>query len=254
MITGKQRELQQRDELFLRVAQDLLLEDGYHGLTMARVADMTRFSKGTVYNRFSCKEEIVVELGSQCRELRYTMLERAAHYHGRPRERMVALGEAAEHFERLYPEKMRVLSIIDAEAILEKVPEELRKHIKSFEIRAFNLAVGVVHDAIAEGDLVLPARSSAPELSFALWCVFDSGAASLISGFPYSETGMDDPYGAIARGCHLLMDGAGWRPLTAEWDYSATARHIRDTLFAEEARLLSELEAQQRAGQRELSA
>ena len=62
MLTGKQRELAQRDELFLQVARDLLLEGGYHGLTMAAIAKTTGFAKATLYQRFESKDALVVEL------------------------------------------------------------------------------------------------------------------------------------------------------------------------------------------------
>ena len=49
MLAGKQRELLERHELFLEVGRAQLLEDGYEGLTIARIAETTGFSKGTVY-------------------------------------------------------------------------------------------------------------------------------------------------------------------------------------------------------------
>ena len=37
-LTRKQREIQARDRLILDVARRIVLEDGYHGLTMDRIA------------------------------------------------------------------------------------------------------------------------------------------------------------------------------------------------------------------------
>ena len=41
----------------------MLLEKGYLGLTMDRIADEAEYSKGTIYQHFTCKEEIVAALG-----------------------------------------------------------------------------------------------------------------------------------------------------------------------------------------------
>ena len=63
MLKGKQREILEREKLFLEVARALFLRDGFHGVTIGRIARETGFSKGTIYQRFSCKEELIVELG-----------------------------------------------------------------------------------------------------------------------------------------------------------------------------------------------
>jgi AcrR family transcriptional regulator len=231
-LSGKQREILQRDALFLRVAEELLLEDGYHALTMARVAERTRFSKGTVYTRFTCKEELVVALGCRCSEERLNLLERAAKLEGRTRERLVALGEAAEHFARLYPNSVRVLHLIDAEAILEKVPEALRQQMRRYGARLFELMLNLAQEAVACGDLRLPPRSTPEELCFALCALVDGGAALVLAGVTTHAPGLTDPFGAIGRGCHLLLDGCGWQPLARDFNYSDSARRIRETLFA----------------------
>lgn len=237
-VSGKQSEILHRDTLFLRVAQQLLLSEGYHALTMGKIAELTRFSKGTVYNRFTCKEELVCELGRRCREVRLEMIERAAGFEGRPRERMVALGEGAEHFARLYPEYVRVLHVIDAEAVLEKVPDDLRASLREYDTRLFNLMGMIVRDAIQSGDLRLPPRSTPDEISFALWAVFEGGSAATLGGLALVELGIPDAYGAIARACHLFMDGCGWQPLSSVCNYSETARRVRETLLPEESRAL----------------
>ena len=244
--SGKQREIELRDDLFLRVARDILLQDGYHGLTMARIASITRFSKGTIYNRFTCKEDLVVELACRCREQRIAMLERAVHYEGRPRERMVAIGEAAEHFARLYPESIRVLHIIDAEAVLEKVPERQRSRLKTYDENVFGLIAGLIELAIAAGDLDLPPRATVRDICFALWAMVDGGASAQLGGLPLEALGITDSFGAIARGCHYLMDGIGWRPFSSELNYSDVGRHVRETLLPEESKQVSEQESLRR--------
>ncbi|MBX7255954.1 MAG: TetR/AcrR family transcriptional regulator [Candidatus Hydrogenedentes bacterium] len=241
--SGKQREIQMRDDLFLRVARDILLEDGYHGLTMARIASVTRFSKGTLYNRFTCKEDLVVELACRCREERIAMVDRAMRYEGRPRERMVAIGEAAEHFARLYPESIRVLHIIDAEAVLEKVPEKQRSRLKTYDERVFAAMADLIEEAISLKDLALPPRTTVREICFALWALVDGGASARLGGLPLEALGIADSFGAIARGCHYLMDGLGWRPLTTEINYSLVSRQIRDTLLSEEAKRVTEMQS-----------
>jgi AcrR family transcriptional regulator len=67
MVTSprKQRKYEQREALLLAIARKILLHGGYHGLTMARVADSAEYSKGTLYQHFSCKEELIITLAAE---------------------------------------------------------------------------------------------------------------------------------------------------------------------------------------------
>ncbi|MBX7259264.1 MAG: TetR/AcrR family transcriptional regulator [Candidatus Hydrogenedentes bacterium] len=40
------------------------LKSGYHGLTMGRLAEAAECAKGTVYQHFSCKEDLSVALAA----------------------------------------------------------------------------------------------------------------------------------------------------------------------------------------------
>ena len=76
MSSRKERQRAERDELILRVARELLLEKGYLGLTMDRIAKATEYSKGTIYQHYSCKEEVVIALAIQTAEIRGTVRQR----------------------------------------------------------------------------------------------------------------------------------------------------------------------------------
>ena len=67
----------------------------------------------------------------------------------------------------------------------------------------------------------------------------------MLGGLPLSALGITDSFGAIARGCHYLMDGIGWKPLSTELNYSQVGKKIRETLLADEAKRVSELESVQ---------
>lgn len=58
----KERQRQEREQLILRAAQELLLEKGYHDTSMEEIAARVGISKGTVYLHFAGKEEMVFAL------------------------------------------------------------------------------------------------------------------------------------------------------------------------------------------------
>lgn len=55
----KERQREERERLIIQAAIDLLLEKGYHEMSMDEVAARVGISKGTVYLHFPSKEELV---------------------------------------------------------------------------------------------------------------------------------------------------------------------------------------------------
>ena len=76
-LSAKQRELQERDEDILRVARDLVLLHGYHGMTMNQIAQESGYPKGTLYQRFVCKEDVITALAAESMNRRVDLLLKA---------------------------------------------------------------------------------------------------------------------------------------------------------------------------------
>jgi len=240
ILSRKQRELAQRENLVLETARRLLLENGYNGLTMERIAEAAEYSKGTIYNHFPCKEEIVAELASRVLHGKAVFVERAAVCKGRSRERIAAIGEAAMLFVRLYPEDMRIMQILHSQVLMRKVSQRQRERVHAQERRVLNAITGVVRDAIAQADLP-PEDSSGTlceELAFGICCVIDGGHSVIARHASLEELGPRDPHKAITRTLDLIADGCGWRPLSSEVDFDAVRERIRATVFEEEVRRL----------------
>ena len=81
-LTRKQREVHDREGRILEVARSMIVDDGYHGLSMDRIAEVMEYSKGTIYQHFSCKEDILMALVNQTMERRLDLFRRAAAFRG----------------------------------------------------------------------------------------------------------------------------------------------------------------------------
>ena len=230
-MRGKQKEIQAREAHFVQVAREILLRDGYQGVSIGRVAESTRFSKGTVYQLFSSKEELITALGIQCRAKLLETIQKAAGFPGRPRERMAALGEAMAFYSKYCSDDQRILKLIDAETILDKVQNGQRDKMKQYDVQIFQTLLEIVQDAVAGGDLVLCGDCTVQGLGFAFWALMDGAFSANMGGAPLQEAGIPDPSAEVVRNGHYLMDGYGWRPLQHEWDYEATARRVRAFLL-----------------------
>lgn len=234
-MRGKEKELRARVAHFLEVARGILLSEGYQGVSINRLAQETGFSKSTVYQSFASKEELVTLLGVECRVRLLEMVRKGASFPGRARERMVALGEAMVFYSKIHADDQRILKLIDSEAVLESVPEDLKHEMDSHDVAVFTTLSGVIQDAVKDGDLHLRAGLTVEGLALAFWALIDGSFAAGMGGAPLKEAGVADPTAEVIRHAHYLMDGHGWRPLSSERDYGAVSERVRKRLLSEAA-------------------
>ena len=232
----KRRENPAREELILDVARELLLDGGYHGLTMARIAEGVDYSKGTVYQHFACKEEVIIALATRSVEKQQALVERAALFPGRPRERMLAVAEATQLFSILYAADTRIFQIMNGEAITQKGTVDSLWRLKHAANHTVAIMSGIVRDAVAQGDLVYRGDLALKDLLFHIWLLGEAGKASAGNWLPPSELGISRTFESLIRSTQLMADAYEWRPLTTEWDYDESLRRIRKELFAEESK------------------
>jgi AcrR family transcriptional regulator len=233
-LTRKQREIQDREGRILEVARTMIVEDGYHGLSMDRIAEALEYSKGTIYQHFSCKEEILMALVNQAMEHRLGLFRRAAAFRGRPRERMTAIGVAAELFFRLEPENIHIENAIRISSVKEKASEARRRLLETCEANCGEIVGGVIREGVASGDLVLPEGFSVEHLAFGLWSITFGGYSIAATSPSLTNLGIREPIRAIQGNCQMLLDGAGWRPLSSEMDLPALTDRIAKEVFSAE--------------------
>ncbi len=226
----KQREIEQRETLILDVARDLLTQQGYLGLRMDHIADRIEYSKGTIYQHFPNKEEIILALANQALLKRSAMFGLAVTLRKGSRERLTAVGAAAELFVELFPHFFQVEQIIRINSIWEKTSEKRQKTMRSCESRCMAIISGVVRDAIAHGELSLPNDRSPEDVVFGLWSINIGAFAILSSSDSLTEIGINDPLAALRANSNQMLDGYGWKPLSADVDYFSLLEEVKSEL------------------------
>lgn len=232
----KQREILEREAKILELARPMLLQGGYHGLSMERIASELQYAKGTIYNHFSCKEEIILALAIQTMEQRWDLFRRAAEFDGLSRERLQAIGVASELFVRLYPEHFMVEQIVRSASIWEKTSEARQQVIRDCESRCVSTVAGIVRHGVEQQDLILPEHLTPEELVFNLWSSTFGAYTIMLTSDSLLDLGIRDPYASLHHGIEALLDGVGWRPLSRQHDYEAVEQRILQEVFPDESR------------------
>lgn len=235
----KQREIQEREAKILECARPMFIEGGYNGLNMDRLTSMLEYSKGTIYNHFSCKEEIIITLAIQTLEKRLAMFEKAALFQGTSRERIAAIGTAAELFVKTYPDHFCVEQTIRLDSIWDKTSEARRKLMSNYEHRCIGIVGGIVRDGIARGDVHLGENVSPEEIVFGLWSLSVGGYSIITTSNSLGELGMSDPFRMLRRNYNRFLDGIQWQPLSSEVDYDAVFDRVSQEVFGNELSQIS---------------
>lgn len=231
-LTPKQRELRERESRILELARPMIAGGGMAALSMEAIASELKLARGTVYNHFPNKEEIILALAIQAVEQRLAIFNEAVTMRGTPRERVAAIGIGCEVFADHFPELFRVEYIIRHDLVWEKTSPRRQSLLRSCEGRCMHTVAGVVRDAIANGDLQLKTNSQIEDIVFGLWSLVYGSLLLEMTSPSLADIGIVDSRRAIRRNCNALLDGLGWQPLYCPDAYTKWAAHVSQTLVA----------------------
>lgn len=236
--TRKQREVREREQLLLQIARKMLIEQGYAGLSMDQLAEAAEYSKGTIYQHFATKEDLVSALAIESMERRVELFLRAEQFVGRPRERMLAIGVADEIFSRLETHHYNSEFIIKLANLRDRASPERREALDRLESACFGCVVRIVQSGIDSGDL--PKEIEPKNLVYSIVTMaLGTHLTSLHYCSMMKEFQISDPIKVLLNGINTLLDGFGWQPLQSKWDYGATYQRIFKEIFNDEFQSLS---------------
>jgi AcrR family transcriptional regulator len=233
LLSARQQAIQERDERILGAARDLFLERDYFGVTMDHIAARSECPKGTMYQHFRCKEDIIVALATEANRTRGAMMRRGLAFPGCTRERVLAMGEGVALFTRGHTGQSRLLHMATG-PIREKAAPVRVASLVDAEHEAIDLLRGLIREAVAVGELRLQDDDGVEELAFGTWALVE-GAFVIIENSAVSLLGINNPFHRLWRLFNVLADGYDWRPLFEELDWEESLSRVRRSIFPEEA-------------------
>ena len=236
--TRKQREIAERHQRFLEISMDLIEKDGFASFSMDRIAEIAEYSKGTVYQHFHCKEEVLIQLCCSCMRELAGLFQRAASFDGNHRERLLAVFFAHDLWARMHPDRLTMMQSLGADGIREKVDSESLATHDELESRLISIVSSIVVDATYSADLRLDNSLNPVELVFGLWSLSYGGQLIRSYNIPLQELGVRDPCMALMRTSSAMLDGLGWTPLSSDYDYLQSMQKIETELFQVETQQL----------------
>ena len=238
-MSRKQRELHEREQLILDSAKKILHEEGLANLTMDRVAADIEYSKGTVYNHFKNKEEIISGISCRCMNNLIELFTRAKHHTGSSRERIAAIGIAHSLYARLNPIEVQNMQIIKSQAIRDKISKEKTDEILTLEKNVTGIVIDIVIQALQAGDIPADEKFVPDGIVFGLWSMGFGSNLLHLSDINFTQLGMQQPLDMMWVNSNKLLDSYNWQPLSHEFDIDLMYKKICKELFQNELQQLN---------------
>ncbi|GAB6263014.1 TetR/AcrR family transcriptional regulator [Photobacterium sp. CCB-ST2H9] len=239
--TKKQQAIADRDQELIMLAKDLVNKEGFANLTMDKLAAISPYSKGTVYNHFCSKEDVIVALCTHAIKAEMLLFNRVLGMEGSSREILMAVHVAYHIFARLEPVLSTCLLTAKTPWVIDKASGARVEILNQLEEQMIDSADAIVNHALEEGNLMMSAAVSTDAVVFANWSLA-LGSNALIMNATNSRCihRLQDPF-TVLNNVNMLLDGMDWKPLSSEKDYKRLWKHIEQTFFADEISLLSQL-------------
>ena len=230
-LSRKQREIFEREELILDAAQSMLHQHGYNHLTMDRIAETVEYSKGTIYNHFASKEDLVCSLCCRFITNLIDVFERAYQYDGSTRERYSAIGIGYSLYHQLHPLDSQNIQTLKNNAVREKVSENKLCEMESLEQKITKISRSIVQDAIDCGDLDKKYQDHVNTIVFGCWSMHYGALLLDQSDIPLQELGFSPVVKMLWQNANIYLDGYQWAPLSTTTDSEKLFDKISSALF-----------------------
>ncbi len=233
--------LQARERELLAAALEIIRREGAAALTMDKVVARVPYSKGTVYNHFSGKEDLLTGLCNQSMQRLLRLFQRVLTFSGSSREKMLAICFAYMLFAQLYPDRFMLVITAKTPSVSEKASQKRQSEHLALDAELLGVAIRVINEAQSRGELTLPAGRRPEQVAFSLWAM-TFGTIALLSEnvercSARSALLMEQE---VVNHSNLVLDGLGWQPASSTERTLETISRCKLELFAEEVARLGE--------------
>lgn len=233
-LTKSERKKVDREEELVDLAVAILNEYGFAGLSLEKLTAKSCYSKGTIYNHFSSKEDCLSALCIRAVSSILTLFKRALQFDGSSREKAVAVHYSYQLYARLQPTLFMAVLSCKAPGVREKTSAERVQVMDALEFEINNFSDAMFRNAVEDGSLVLPDHLSIETLSFSNWAMSFGTNALATSVTEALAVNRLDPNTLLLQNICILHDGMNWQPLSKDWDYRKTWQRVEQEIFADD--------------------
>ena len=237
--------IQEREQELLSISKDLIEQEGIHALTLDKLAANAPYSKGTIYNHFDNKEDLLLSVANECVREIGDYFNRAMQFEGSSRDKGTILMLSYLIWTKLNPTLLFIMLSVHTPAFHERCSAARLERHEQLHDYLMQPVFELMQLGVSSGDLSVPPGMHLPQVSFAIWSTVYGTISLVNSGSGHPDTG---GHGVILEreffnNLNLILDGLNWQPNSLQQDYRATIQKATQSLFASEIKQLEEMGA-----------
>jgi AcrR family transcriptional regulator len=238
-FSKKQQAIADREQELLQIALQLVEAEGYANLTMDKLTAASPYSKGTIYNHFSSKEDVITGLCNTALRHEINLFKKAALFEGSSREKALALHQAYLLSAKMQPILFSCVLTAKSPWVQEKSSPARIKAQQELEKEISDMVDQLLQNAIAINELQPKTGATVDLMAFAHWAISFGGIALLSSAsdtYSIDRLQGTDPF---LYNLNCMLDGMNWLPLSTDWDYGQSWLRIEQEIFSAERQQLA---------------
>lgn len=225
-LTRKQREINQRDELILNVSRSLFLDHGYHNVTMDLIAKEVEYSKGTIYQHYASKEEIISALCLRFSDMLMRWFVVISDNQDIPAYlKMLMIMESQFVIHEYASADHDLLTLFKSQAFSSKVNERRLHEMNCKVEEVIKLVHNIVRTAEASKELVMQSPANVDSITMGCWAMIE-GTFEIADKHAYDKGGFTARQikQVLRANCFLFLKGCGWQaiPLNSKGEVTLT--------------------------------
>lgn len=224
-LTKAEQKRLAREEELIDLAIEIISKDGPGSLTLEKLTARSAYSKGTIYNHFSSKEDCLSALCCRAVSSIMAFFQRAATYDGTLREKALAIHYSYQLYSRMHPTLFQVVLSSKAPGVREKTSDERTERMDWLENQVNEFSDSMFIHALQQGEITNP-TITAETASFANWAMSFGSLALANSAAEATAVSRLNQETILLNNINLLLDGMGWQPLSTQWDYGESWKRI----------------------------
>lgn len=216
--TRKQRELAIRHDLIIQSAAELIRTEGIAAVRMERLAQMTEYSKGTIYQHFSGREDVLMAVSNRILAQQIECISELGRAQLSLREQLTAMVFVHRIITNRQQGQLELLRFVQSEDCHAKSSEKTIEEHAKFYASLVDSVYGVIQEAVGKGQLQLGNTRTVDDVFYSIWA-FSFGVTYLdsLAQIRTSTICPTIPEQRVTTLLSAAFDNLNWQPLTSEY-------------------------------------
>ncbi|WP_166645523.1 TetR/AcrR family transcriptional regulator [Photobacterium lutimaris] len=229
MKTRKQRELAIRHDLIIHSAAELIRSEGMNAVRMERLAQITEYSKGTVYQHFSGREDVLMTVSNRILAQQMECISELKHAALSLREQLIAMVFVNRMITNRHHGQLELLRFVQSADCHAKAADKTVEEHSQYYSALVDSVYGVIREAVNKKELQLGENRTVDDVFYSIWA-FSFGVTYLDSLAQIRESKICPtiPDNKITTLISAAFDNLNWRPLSRKYHDDELYLKVKD--------------------------